>query len=112
MLVQSEENLLTLNDAAAYIARRLGRSRRPDHSTVFRWVTRGIGGVRLEAEKLGRQFFTSTEAIDRFAERLAERAREQAESPAPRRRRTRLDPQTRSARRHAEAERRLEEAGA
>lgn len=41
-------------------------------STIYRWISRGIHGVRLESLKLGRRLVTSHEAIQRFAERLSE----------------------------------------
>ena len=35
-------------------------------STLHRYRLRGVGGVRLEAVKLGGRWYTSLEAIDRF----------------------------------------------
>jgi len=44
---------------------------RPLHiSTLVRWVTKGIGGVKLEAEKCGGRWVTSREALQRFVARL------------------------------------------
>jgi hypothetical protein len=40
-------------------------------STVFRWVTKGVRGVRLEAVRLGNRWLTSAEALQRFVERLS-----------------------------------------
>jgi len=39
-------------------------------STVHRYRLRGIGGVRLEALKLGGRWYTSEQAIDRFVAQL------------------------------------------
>jgi hypothetical protein len=68
------ETLITLAEAA----RRLppGRSgRHRSSSCVFRWLTHGLPGpdgrlVRLEGVRIGRPWFTSVEAIARWAERL------------------------------------------
>ena len=44
---------------------------RPIHvSTIIRWITRGIGGERLQAVRLGGRWVTSLEALDRFVARL------------------------------------------
>ncbi|XZE44022.1 DUF1580 domain-containing protein [Pirellulaceae bacterium SH467] len=40
---------------------------RPEKPTLIRWITRGVGGVRLEAIKMGgRYWYTSTQALNRF----------------------------------------------
>lgn len=55
---------------------------RPLHvSTLVRWITKGIGGVRLEAEKCGGRWVTSREALRRFAGHLTSRG---VADPAPR----------------------------
>lgn len=59
------EELLTMSEARGEIAR--ATRKRPDRATLHRWVHRGVGGVRLEAVRLGRQWFTSRQAITRFA---------------------------------------------
>jgi len=64
------ETLVTL--AAAARLRPPGRNGRPTHpSTIFRWTTRGVRGCRLEAVRLGAATYTSVEALQRFADRLA-----------------------------------------
>ena len=35
-------------------------------STVWRWATRGVGGIRLETVKVGGRKLTSRQAIGRF----------------------------------------------
>lgn len=40
---------------------------RPHASSIFRWISRGIRGVRLESTLLGGRRYTSREAIERFA---------------------------------------------
>ena len=44
--------------------------RRLHVSTVHRWRNPGVQGVRLEAVRLGHVWYTSFEAIERFARRL------------------------------------------
>jgi hypothetical protein len=53
--------------------------RRPHAATVHRWILRGVGGVHLEAVKLGGRWATSVEAVDRFIDRLTHAAT----APAP-----------------------------
>ena len=35
-------------------------------TTVWRWTTRGLNGVRLESVKIGGRTFTSKQALHRF----------------------------------------------
>lgn len=60
------ETKLTLTEAAK---RSPGR---PHASTLWRWCREGLHGVRLEYVRFGRRIFTSTEALDRFAQALAD----------------------------------------
>ena len=75
------EEILPLAEAA----RRLPRLRagRPTHpSTLWRWASRGVRGVRLETVRVGGTTATSTEALKRFCAALnGEPAA--APSPAP-----------------------------
>jgi len=67
------EQVLSLRQATDSLPR-LRQGRRVHISTVYRWISRGVGGVRLEAVKLGRTLVTSREALQRFADRLTEDA--------------------------------------
>lgn len=42
--------------------------------TVWRWVTLGVKGVRLEAVRYGRRWFTTQAALDTFSRQLAEKS--------------------------------------
>ena len=64
------EETLTLAEAAKALPR-LRRGRKIHVSTLYRWISRGLRGVRLEAVKLGGTLVTSKEALQRFAERLS-----------------------------------------
>jgi hypothetical protein len=81
-----EERVVTLVEAARLVPP--GRGGRPTHlSTLLRWITRGVRGVRLEAVRLGGRWVTSKEALQRFADRLT--TAEQAPTSAVSTRRTR-----------------------
>lgn len=41
---------------------------RPHRSTLWRWHNRGLGGVKLEAFRLGRVWYTSRQSLTRFIE--------------------------------------------
>lgn len=61
------EDLLTLAQARTELQSLTGN--RPDKATMTRWVHRGVGGVKLEAIRLGgRSIFTSMQALNRFIE--------------------------------------------
>lgn len=52
----------------------------PSTTTLWRWRTRGIRGVRLESARLGGRVVTSVEAIRRFMRGITE---SQGDSAAP-----------------------------
>lgn len=58
------EDVLTLTEARNELLRIIGR--RPDKATMARWIHRGVGGVRLEAVRIGSQLLTSRQALTRF----------------------------------------------
>jgi hypothetical protein len=59
------EDLIVLSKAAAWIADRTG-GRRPNISTLHRWATRGVRGIKLETVAVGHVRYTSIEAVRRF----------------------------------------------
>ena len=61
------EDVLSLSQARAELANLTGD--RPDKATMTRWIHRGVGGIKLEAIRIGgRNIFTSTQALTRFIE--------------------------------------------
>jgi len=74
------EQTITLSQAARLLPRLRG-DRTVHVSTLYRWIKRGIRGVRLEAAKIGRTSVTSREAIQRFVDRIT--AAPSAAEPAP-----------------------------
>lgn len=65
----TQEKLVSFHELASSLPRR--RQNRPVHvSTIHRWRQRGIGGVRLEAIRVGAAWHTSWESFARFCERL------------------------------------------
>lgn len=54
------ETLVPINAAPSHIPTR------PHVATVWRWIQRGVRGVRLDTVLIGGKRFTSTEAIARF----------------------------------------------
>ena len=64
------EKLLSLREAAKRIPST--RSGRAIHvATVYRWINRGVDGVKLEAVRVGGGLFTSVESLQRFADRCS-----------------------------------------
>lgn len=65
MTASTSERLLTLSQAAKTLPHRRGG--RPTHpSTLFRWATDGLRGVKLEVVQVGGTKCTSREALARF----------------------------------------------
>jgi len=73
----TNEQLVSLPGAA----RRLPGQ--PHVSTLHRWRLRGVRGVRLETTLIGGKRFTSTEALQRFVDRLNDRNNADAAEPLP-----------------------------
>jgi hypothetical protein len=84
------ERLIPLTEVPDFIpSTTLGR--RLSIATVWRWAKFGVRGRRLESVKVGGSFYTSREAIARFAEDPADGATPQTparavRSPAQRKR--------------------------
>lgn len=70
------EHVLTLAEAA-----RLIPPTGVAISTLWRWKTKGVRGVRLEAALIGGRWYTSAEAIDRFFAALAAKAGQEVATP-------------------------------
>ena len=64
MIDVNGEQLLTLAEAARSLPRC------PHIATIYRWISRGVKGVKLEAVRIGGTQYTSKEAMQQFAERL------------------------------------------
>jgi len=64
-----EEHLLPMQEAAKLLPLRRGRL--VGYSTLMRWCTDGIRGIRLESIPVGGRRCTSREALQRFMKRLA-----------------------------------------
>lgn len=71
------ERCISINDAPKYFPGR------PNVSSIYRWLGKGIRGARLETIVVGGQRFTSVEAIQRFIERTTANS-PGASAPVPR----------------------------
>ena len=61
---------------------KMGLGKRVARSTVFRWLTSGSHGVRLDGVRVGGQWYTSVEAVRRFiAATTATATSEPSDSP-------------------------------
>lgn len=70
MIELRNEEIVSLSQAAKLLPFR--RAGRPTHaSTLWRWATNGIRGVRLETIQVGGTRCTSRQALQRFCERLS-----------------------------------------
>ena len=117
MIDLTTESPLSLTEAAKVLPSLGGR--RLHVSTLWRWARRGLRGVKLEYSRLGHRVVTSREALNRFAQRLAEADAAEDSSPIERQAARWQQPlitgKPRSAKRRAEdvarARRELSEAG-
>ncbi len=77
MIDITTEQLIPLRDVPKLLPP-TARGKRVHVSAVYRWVQRGLGGVKLEAVKLGGRTCTSVEALQRWSDR---RTADQAAAP-------------------------------
>ena len=70
MIDIDEETLIALNQVPKRVPPR-ANGKRVHISAVYRWTSRGVRGVILEAIKIGGTTYTSIEARQRFGDRLA-----------------------------------------
>ena len=71
MIELTSEQLIPIRDVPKLLPKR-PNGRRIHISAVYRWMQRGVRGVRLEWIKIGGTTYTSHEALQRFSERLSE----------------------------------------
>lgn len=77
-----QEHQIFATDAPRYLAS--GKNGRPIHPlTIIRWIRCGVRGIKLEAVRLGHRWVTSTEALERFTERLTEPQKNPAQEIRP-----------------------------
>ena len=69
MIDLNQEQLVRISDVPKHLPPR-PTGKRVHISAVYRWLLRGIRGVRLESLKIGGTTYTSKEALQRFADRL------------------------------------------
>ena len=70
-LIMSNTRYYSLANAAKLFQ---GNSGKPLHpSTLYRWCTKGVNGVYLEYEQMGRRMYTNSEYLRRFSEELKEK---------------------------------------
>lgn len=70
MIEITNESLISLAQAAEFVPRR-PNGKKTHVSTIYRWFGRGIRGERLECLRVGGRLCTSTEALQRFFDRLS-----------------------------------------
>lgn len=60
---------ITLQEAAQFVAETTG-ARRPHINTLLRWTRKGVRGVKLDAVRVGRTFWTTRDAVAAFLAKL------------------------------------------
>jgi len=80
------DELLTLDDVRRYVPGE------PSYSTIYRWITKGCGGVRLESWIRGGTACTTLGAIERFSAAIAAKRMPAGPEPAPQTRIVELRP--------------------
>lgn len=81
-MISLDEQALSLPAAAKLVPRRRA-GRKVATSTLYRWITHGVRGVRLEAMAAGGGLVTSREALERFFAALTALRRATALNASP-----------------------------
>jgi hypothetical protein len=69
MIDITQETLIPLREAPRRLPPR-PNGKRIHISACYRWISRGVRGVRLEAIRIGGTTYTSLEALQRFGQRI------------------------------------------
>jgi len=69
-IIAAQETLIPVGDIPKMLPPR-STGKRVHISACYRWITRGIRGVRLEVVRVGGSMYTSREAVARFAAQLS-----------------------------------------
>lgn len=73
-----DESLMTLAEAARSLPHK------PHVATLYRWMSRGVRGIRLRTILVGGRRYTSREALNEFIEATSQVGRQQTEiAPLP-----------------------------
>lgn len=72
MIDLATERLIALREVPKHLPPR-PTGRRIHISAVYRWIQRGVRGVRLDSIQVGGTTYTSVEALQRFADGLSSR---------------------------------------
>lgn len=78
MISTATEDLIPFNRVPQHLQKTFGH--KVHIASVYRWVNRGLGGVRLETIKVGSKRFTSAQALDRLFNGATERKPEHSEA--------------------------------
>ena len=84
------ETLISLRDVPRHLPAR-PNGKRVHISACYRWIQRGVRGVKLEAMRIGGTMYTSVEALGRFGLRLNVGASETHSLPEPSARQRQVD---------------------
>jgi len=80
----TQEDLIRLNEARQLKCLPAGRNgKRISLCTIYRWASRGVGGVRLETLKVGGSHCTSLEALQRFFDAVSRNREPVVNAPTP-----------------------------
>jgi hypothetical protein len=79
----SKEQSLSLAEACGLVRGR-NPGKNPSLSTLYRWTSKGLRGIRLESGMQGGATLTSKEAMDRFFQALNLQREQELGDPAPR----------------------------
>lgn len=82
MIDLATEQLVAVRDIPRHLPRR-PTGKRVHISACYRWLARGVRGVKLEAIRIGGTTYTSVEALQRFAERLNSATSRPLSEPTP-----------------------------
>lgn len=68
--ILSEE---TIDLAAAQTELAAVMGKKPDRATLWRWCTKGTGGIKLDHVRIGHRVMTSKQALNRFIVAMSSR---------------------------------------
>lgn len=99
MIDITTESLIAVGEVPRHLPVR-STGRRVHIATVYRWIQRGVRGVRLASIRIGGTTYTSLEAVQRFSQQLSTPKHDRScpQVPIPAARQRQIDQATRELR--------------
>ena len=75
---------LSLSEVARLLPASPATGRKPSTCSIWRWITKGVNGTRLQSWRVGGRWYTTAQAVETFGAVLSAKSIEKLSNPSPR----------------------------